>query len=299
MQVINRTKGTRFIRWVACAGAGLLLALDALSVVRGQSQGQALGAGQSVIRDTDDGVKYARGQNVVPVYEGWVENPDGTFSLVFGYFNRNWEEDVFVPVGPDNHFDPGGPDRGQPTYFAPRRGKSLFEIVVPKDFGTKEVIWTLTSRGKTEKAYGALVAQEALSRRMVITGGSLNAAAAAGNDDNGDERDPNKPPTVTIAPAQPVSMPGPVTLTASVTDDGLPKPTASRNGGRGLRADWSLYRGPARVAFTPPGGQPLPPTGGMATTTALFKAPGTYVLRATATDGGGMAIHSDVTVSVK
>lgn len=272
--------------------AGLLLTLSGATISGGQGQ-----AGQPAIRDTDDGVKYKSGQNVVPAYEGWVPNPDGTFSLVFGYFNRNWEEEMFIPVGPDNHIDPGGPDRGQPTYFAPRRGKSVFEIVVPKDFGKKEVVWTLTSRGKTEKAYGALVPEEVLTRRMVMLGGSLNAAAAAGNDDNGDENDPNKPPTVTVAAVPPVSVPGPATLTASVADDG-------RSSGRGaraaaLRVEWSLYRGPARVAFGSPRTQLAAPTGGTATTTASFKAPGTYVLRATATDSGGMAINSDVTVIVK
>ena len=272
--------------------AGLLLTLSGATIAGGQGQ-----AGQPVIRDTDDGVKYKSGQNVVPAYEGWVPNPDGTFSLVFGYFNRNWEEEMFIPVGPDNHIDPGGPDRGQPTYFAPRRGKSVFEIVVPKDFGKKEVVWTLTSRGKTEKAYGALVPEEVLTRRMVMMGGSLNAAAAAGNDDNGDENDPNKPPTVTVAPVPSVSVPGPATVTASVSDDG-------RSAGRGaraaaLRVEWSLYRGPARVVFGSPRSQMAAPTGGTATTTASFKAPGTYVLRATATDAGGMAVNSDVTVIVK
>jgi hypothetical protein len=267
---------------------GVLLALSTEPIAGGQ--------GQAVIRDTDDGVKYKSGQNVVPAYEGWVQNPDGTFSLVFGYFNRNWEEELFIPVGPDNHIDPGGPDRGQPTYFAPRRGKSVFEVVVPKDFGKKEVVWTLTSKGRTEKAYGALVPEEVLTRRMVLTGGSLNAAAAAGNDDNGDESDPNKPPTVTVAPVGPISMSGSAMLTASVADDGR---TSGRGSRAGLRVDWSLYRGPAGVAFSPKRSDLPSLTGGKATAAASFKAPGTYVLRATATDAGGMAITHDVTVTVK
>jgi hypothetical protein len=283
---------------MSCACAGVILALAASIITLAQGQGQG-----AIIRDTDDGIKYARGQNVVPVFEGWVTNPDGTYSLVFGYWNRNWEEDLVIPVGPDNRIEPAGPDRGQPTYFAPRRGKNLFEIVVPKDFGKGEVVWTLVSRGKTEKAYGSLVPQEVLTRRMVITGGSLNAAAAAGNDDNGDESDPNQPPAVTIAAPPPVSVPGPVTLTASVTDDGLPITAAGRSGGRGsrsgLRVDWSLYRGPDRVAFSPQRTEAPTLTGGQITTAASFKAPGTYVLRATATDGGGMAINNNVTVSVK
>jgi len=60
-------------------------------------------------------VRYASGQNVVPVFEGWERNPDGSFNMVFGYMNRNYEEDLDVPVGPDNHFEPGTPDQGQPT----------------------------------------------------------------------------------------------------------------------------------------------------------------------------------------
>src|ERR1700682_2275936 len=188
------------IRWGIGALVCVLLAASAATIVRAQ-----LGSRNAPIRDTDDGIKYARGQNVVPAFEGWVANPDGTFSLVFGSWNRNWEEHMFIPIGPDNHIDPGGPDLGQPTHFAPRRGKNLFEVVVPKDFGKREVVWTLTSRGRTEKAFGALVKEEVLTRQMVLTGGSLNEAAAAGIDDNGNVLDPNKPPSVTFDPVRPVS----------------------------------------------------------------------------------------------
>ncbi len=293
--VMNAMTTGRF-RWLTYTLAALFLVLGATTIVGGQNQN-----GQPVIRDTDDGVKYARGQTVVPVFEGWVANPDGTFGLVFGSWNRNWEEELSIPIGPDNHVDPGGPDRGQPTWFAPRRGKNLFEITVPKDFGKKEVVWTLISRGKTEKAYGALIPQEVLTRRMVLTGGSLNAAAAVGNDDVGDEKDPNKPPSVTIDPVQGISMPGPATLTASVIDDGLPRPVAGRGGrGRGgLRVDWSEYRGLAKVIFVPPNSQLPSLTGGKVSTSATFKTPGTYVLRATVTDGGGMSTNHDVTIAVK
>jgi hypothetical protein len=251
-----------------------------------------------VKRDWDDGIKYARGQNIVPVFEGWVANPDGTFSLIFGFWNRNWEETVFIPVGPDNRIEPGGPDRGQPTVFTPRRGKNSFEIVVPKDFGKGEIVWTINSRGKTEKAYGALVNQEVLTRRMVLAGGSLSANAAAGNDDVGDEADPNKPPTVAIDPVPPTTVPGPATVVAAVNDDG--RVAAGRGQKvRPVSVAWSLYRGPAVVSFDPAGPDVLTPTGGKATTKVRFKTPGTYVLRATATDAGGLAISKDVTVIVK
>ena len=51
-----------------------------------------------------------RGQGVYPVYEGWYKNSDGSFTFLVGYFNRNTKEAIDVPVGPDNHVEPGGPD---------------------------------------------------------------------------------------------------------------------------------------------------------------------------------------------
>ena len=88
-------------------------------------------------------------QNIAPVYEGWEPNPDGSFNLVFGYLNRSWDEEIHLPIGPGNTIDPGGPDQGQPTYFFPRRNRFTFRIRVPKDFGTRELVWSLTSRGRT------------------------------------------------------------------------------------------------------------------------------------------------------
>ena len=76
-------------------------------------------------------IQYLRGQNVAPVYDGFEVNPDGTFSMWFGYFNRNQEEHLEIAIGPDNRFEPGPPDRGQPTHFVPQWQKSVFSVVVP------------------------------------------------------------------------------------------------------------------------------------------------------------------------
>ena len=99
-------------------------------------------------------IRYATGQNVVPVFEGWERNADGSFNMVFGYMNRNYEEEVDMPVGPNNALEPGGVDQGQPAHFYPRRQQFVFKVRVPKDWGKKDLVWTLTSHGKTEKAYG-------------------------------------------------------------------------------------------------------------------------------------------------
>ena len=46
------------------------------------------------------GPKHDSGQSVTPAYEGWFQNSDGTYSLMFGYYNRNYTEQVDVPIGP-------------------------------------------------------------------------------------------------------------------------------------------------------------------------------------------------------
>jgi hypothetical protein len=250
--------------------------------------------------------KFASGQNIVPYFEGWIRNADGSFDMVFGYFNRNWEEQISIPVGPDNIVEPGGPDRGQPTFFLPRRQGWVYRVRVPSDFGKQALTWTIKANGKTEKAYGELMPVEEITERIIMTRGNLNRG----------EDDPNKPPVVIIAPVA-AGLNSPVTLTANVTDDGLPKPrvsvarpqttstdgtiraqansSASGNRPRGLNVTWMQIRGPAKVTIEP--GGPILVSGGSATASARFTVPGIYVLRATANDGA-LSTKSDVTITV-
>jgi hypothetical protein len=97
-----------------------------------------------------------------------MQNSDGTYTLVFGYFNRNYREELVIPLGPNNNVSPGDVDQGQPTIFVPRRQKCIFLVKVPKDFGDKEVVWTLTSHGRTEKATGKSIRQLYASRPAVL-----------------------------------------------------------------------------------------------------------------------------------
>ena len=101
-------------------------------------------------------LKYRSGQTVQPVFEGWSRHPDGGFTMHFGYFNRNFVEEIHVPVGPDNHFEPGEIDAGQPTFFYPRAHRRVFSVRVPSDFGDRRLVWNLTVRGETLRALGWL-----------------------------------------------------------------------------------------------------------------------------------------------
>ena len=96
---------------------------------------------------------YTKGQHIEPAYEGWMQNPDGTFSFLFGYHNENWGEELDIPVGENNFFSPGEADRGQPTHFLPRRNRFTFKVQVPDEgwlrlsVGTKPESWTQDGNG--------------------------------------------------------------------------------------------------------------------------------------------------------
>jgi len=236
-------------------------------------------------------LSYTKGQNISPAYEGWEQASDGTKYFLFGYMNRNWEEEIDVPVGAENGFNVGGADQGQPTHFLPRRNRFVFRVKVPAGFTEKdELIWTLTTHGKTEKAYATLRPDYVVDD---VVKASETGALGAGT--SSPEVRGNHPPTVHIqeVKARSVKAGAPITLVSEVNDDGIPKPrgegfagaavgstarldavaatTESQNLTRpnratlpptrvtvgknvGLHLSWFMYRGPAgaKVTFDPP-----------------------------------------------
>jgi hypothetical protein len=252
--------------------------------------------------------KFKSGQDIQPYFEGWIRNADGSFDLVFGYMNRNWEEELAIAVGPDNTVEPGGPDRGQPTYFLPRRQGWVYRVRVPSDFGKGVVTWTIKANGKTQKAYGELLPVEEITERIVMTRGNLNP---------GDD-DPNRPPSIAVDAIAAASVGAPIMLVAAVSDDGLPKPRpaapvrtpstgdattiqAQANSSasarpRGLTVTWMQLRGPAKAQFDRTGA--IAVVDGKAASTVRFSEPGTYVLRATANDGA-LSTRADVPITVR
>ena len=47
---------------------------------------------------------YRFGQSVQPIFEGFEKNADGTFTLWFGYLNRNYDETPNIVIGDNNTF---------------------------------------------------------------------------------------------------------------------------------------------------------------------------------------------------
>jgi len=228
--------------------------------------------------------KHKAGADVVPEFDGWERNPDGTFNMVFGYMNRNYVEEPIVPIGPDNNVEPGGPDQGQPAYFYPRLSRFVFRVKVPKDFGSKELVWTLTIHGRTEKAYGTLAPDLEIDKKIIVENTVLVGVELA---------EKNQPPSLELGPIPPVTSGSPVTLTVAVSDDGLPPPRGSSGL---LSVAWIVYRGPAKVAFSPAGFQRVT-NPGATRSRARFSEPGHYVLRAIAFDGM-LRTPENVTVDV-
>ncbi len=242
------------------------------------------------------GVQYNRGQDISPTYDGWERNPDGTFTMYFGYYNRNAEEEIDVPIGPENSFDRGNGDQGQPTHFYPGRRWWLFQAVVPKDWPQdKRLVWTLTTKGRTNLAKGWLQPEWEVDKLLIAKNSVRDSFLGVADSTPIPE---NKAPTITGSSAQTVTLPAKATLTVTATDDGLPKPGAGDRGGRvqGVRIRWFLYRGPGKVQFDPdtsPAAYGKPVT---SETTVSFSAPGNYRIRAIAIDG---ALFSTFDVDVK
>jgi len=231
-------------------------------------------------------LSYTKGQNVAPAYEGWENGADGAKYFVFGYMNRNWEEEIDVPVGPENGFNVGG-DQGQPTHFLPRRNRFIFKVKVPANFSEKdELIWTLTTHGKTEKAFATLRPDYILDD---VVKASETGALGAGT--SSPEVRSNKPPVLRIVEANTRNVKAwqAVPLVSEVKDDGIPKRRGAGSGAAvratgaggqsgdstgallaraasgppvritvgknvGLHVTWFLYRGPVggTVTFDPP-----------------------------------------------
>ncbi|MBM87500.1 MAG: hypothetical protein CMQ41_03920 [Gammaproteobacteria bacterium] len=274
---------------------------------------------------------FLHGAPIYPAFEGWRPNSDGTFNLMFGYMNENWEEEPRVEIGDNNFFSPGEIDRGQPTNFMPRRNRFTFEVTVPADWGDRELVWNLNINGVETKAYGTLK-PDYLVDNMVIASetGSLGIGVSS------PESRSNTTPTLTLQgdSVRTANVGEQITLIAHLEDDGLPrsrvrstrserdlhramfrapqKPTVNKI--NALFLSWNVYRGDGAVNFDPPqtkvwedtrvganspwGSLWLPPEipeDGMIETTVTFDKPGTYVLWGRADDGG---LYADTYVTV-
>jgi hypothetical protein len=226
----------------------------------------------------------ASGQTVTPAFEGWYVNPDGTFSLSFGYLNRNASEVVDIPIGPDNSIAPGPADQGQPTEFQPRRHWGVFAVKVPADFANGAIVWTLRHRGATYEIPGKLHPNWQID--------ALEGEAGAGNTPPvirfGESGPEARGPLGSVAGPLTATVGKPLALSVWASDDG--RGAARGRGGAGPTVALAFFKhqGPGRVTFTPPSGRAAI-AGAQVSATATFSEPGEYLLRVRANDASGVA----------
>jgi hypothetical protein len=254
----------------------------------------------------------AFGASVTGAFEGWYDNPDGSRTLLVGYLNRNVDQALDVPVGPNNRIEPGGPDLGQPTHFRPGRRHGVFTIIMPKEFTAEQrLTWTIVANGQPNSIPLRLHPDYVVSPFADVA--VKNVPPVLRFEENG----PSVQGPIALlstAVARTASISTPLPLTIFMSDDAkyasgtmaLPlKPPPP------VRLSWSKYRGPGAVSFdsaepsitTLAGGGINVPFSGKAVATAKFSEPGEYVLHVTAMDysgeGGGGEVCCWTTAMVK
>jgi len=229
------------------------------------------------------------GQSVTGAFEGWFANPDGSFNLLFGYMNRNMKQELDVPIGPENKMEPGAVDQGQPTHFLNGRQYGVFTVTVPKDFGKKKLVWTLTANGATNSIPGHL---DPLYEVAPFKDATNNTPPFIGFSDKGPFVQGPRGQSSSVS----TTLPNPAPLTLYVADDANVSPGATKPRTPAVTLAWSKFRGPGTVTFAndKPAVEPAefaaPPKTtfqGKAVTTATFSEPGEYVLRVVANDWSG------------
>lgn len=236
------------------------------------------------------GLSAQENQPVYPVYDGFLKNADGSYTLAFAYFSHNASV-VTVPPGQANRFGPEPGDRMQPTTFKPGHWRFQCVMVVGPEFDGK-LGWTLSYAGTTTGT----------SEHMLQSNWNLvEGAAELGKIDYATVPRGvclNRPPTVrllgvTVRRDRPTTLAARVgedlNLFGSVHDEGLPR-------GRNLEARWTKVSGPGEVTFTPASAANVYSAPG-SRVRARFSAPGQYELELSATDSE-LSEHLRVVVEV-
>ena len=234
------------------------------------------------------------GASITGAYEGWFYNGDGSRSFLVGYYNRNSQQELDIPIGPNNRIEPGGPDMGQPTHFLPGRQWGMFAVPAPRDFKPADsYVWTLTANGETTSIPLRLLPDYVMSPFSEISVG--NTPPVIGFEQNG-KTVQGPLASIAAAPARTASVSSPLALTIWASDDmkftsgtGAPMSTARPP----VTVRWSKYRGPGAVTFDKarPEVQKLSAGeggfSGKAATNVKFSEEGDYVLHVTANDYSG------------
>lgn len=248
------------------------------------------------LRDFPLATRSASGESVAPMFNGWIKNEDGSVMMIFGFANQNREEAIDVPLGPNNRIEPAEYDGMQPTHFPvySRGGfvgiqeRGAFAITVPAEKAGTEVVWTLTSGGKTYSVPGRATSSAYEMSHGERALGSLKPAIRfnASGPESADVEG-------LVAPRITASVGDAVTLTAYVQDRGNRADYEDNESlYYPLGTEWLLHQGPAvpDIETAKITGRERANEGGESgsagangweevSTQATFSEPGEYVIR--------------------
>lgn len=232
------------------------------------------------------GYVQARGSTVTPAYEGWYPNPDGTVTLSWGYYNRNSDEELVIPFGPDNFMEPAEFDGLQPTHFTTSRQWGAFGVIVPGDYAAESIKWTLNIRGKTFMIPSNLAADWKIDALVGDADGNLPPELAFQEDGPWFAG----PGGAYGALETKTWTPTPISIWAK--DDGGVASSVRAAGRRSVPVTlrWYMHSGPGQVTFDfDEESAKIPVEGGMMTAIATFAEPGEYIIRVRANDASGVS----------
>lgn len=239
----------------------------------------------------------ASGDVVGPMFNGWIKNKDGSITMIFGFVNRNHEEIVDIPLGPNNRIEPAQFDGVQPTHFpvynrggfVGRQERGAFAITVPADMADTEVVWTLNHAGHSYSVPGRATSAAYEMSRDPAAMGSLNPAIRF--DKNGPEEATDREGI--YADQMSAKVGTPVTLTAYVQDRGDRRGFDVDTPFFPVGTEWIMHQGPvgATPVFDNPkvdarqrgetDGESMTSRGDWSETSTkvTFSEPGDYVIR--------------------
>lgn len=284
--------------------AGALKASLLASAVWGLAAGGAEAQLPSHLRDYPLARLQPSGDLVTPFFDGWYDNGDETVTYVFGFMNRNLEESVDIPIGPNNHITPAAYDGVQPTHFPAfdqedRRGaatstrnaipgttiprgmlreRGAFAVTVPAGI---EVVWTLTHAGHTYSIPGRATSPAYQFSHAPAAAGSMSPAIRfeqAGIESV--DREGIVSESVTTAAGIPVR------LSALIQDRGVREQYDPDMAVYPVTGSWLHHQGPGAVHFDPERTTHEGEGWGEVVTQATFSLPGEYIVRLRADNFG-------------
>ena len=244
------------------------------------------------------------GLPVLPIMEGAYDNEDGSFTVSFGYHNRNTDQALNIPLGPNNFLEPEQFNGMQPTHFLNGRATGVFTVTVPASMRDQSIWWNIrTGNGELLRVPGRFGRLGYTLDRKPRPQGSLAPLAAftAGGVQGSNPMGLVAENTLTVA------VGAPLTLTLHAEDPsvrnadapGLEKPIP-------VRVSWYQHQGAGAVTFSRHESTPVPdaeadpeadpeaegasfepyqvelPEGrGVANVVTTFSAPGEYMIRGT------------------